>query len=117
MGRQLDEARVRGFLSRLEPWLQESRIHDRNPTSLRNRSTLANGAGLIHDRARWRLQPAKPRVRFIRAIEVDTIQKKHVEVNVQIEGTSKALDQRDCASVRADVQENPAFLIKCVPIQ
>ena len=44
------------------------------------------------------LHPAKPDARSIRAIDVGTIQKEHVRINIEIEGTSKALDQRDCAT-------------------
>ena len=42
-----------------------------------------------------RLHPTKSRARPIRAIDVDTIEKKYMQVKIQIEGTSQALHQRD----------------------
>jgi hypothetical protein len=40
----------------------------------------------------WRLDPAKPRTVSIGAVDVNTIQEKHMEVDVQIERTTEALD-------------------------
>ena len=40
----------------------------------------------------WRLDPAKPHLGFIGAVDVNTIQEKHVEVDVQIERTAEALN-------------------------
>ena len=40
---------------------------------------------------------------------IHTIQKKHVAVNIQIEGTSEALDQRDCASAARCAGESRFF--------
>ena len=33
------------------------------------------------------------------AVDVDTIQQKHVEVDIEVEGTPKALNQGDCAGL------------------
>ena len=46
---------------------------------------------------RGRLHPAKSEARSIRAIDVDTVQKKHMEVDICIEGTAESLNQRHCA--------------------
>ena len=43
------------------------------------------------------LHPAKSGTRPFRAIDVDTIEKKYMKVDVEIESTSEALNQRDCA--------------------
>ena len=41
---------------------------------------------------RRRLDPAKPQPGFIGAIDVNTIQEKHMKMDVRIQGTAKTLD-------------------------
>ena len=47
----------------------------------------------------WRLDPAKSRTGFRGTIDIDPIQKNHMEVNIEVEGTPEALDQGHCASL------------------
>ncbi len=46
------------------------------------------------------------------AVEVDAVQKQHVEMNVEIEGTDEALDQRDRAGVSGVLRKTRFLNIK-----
>ena len=47
------------------------------------------------------------------AVEVDAVQKQHVEMNVEIEGTDEALDQRDRAGVSGVLRKTRFLNIRC----
>jgi len=47
----------------------------------------------------WRLDPAKPRMGSMGAVEINTVQKQHVEVDICIKGAPKTLNLRDCGSI------------------
>ena len=48
--------------------------------------------------ARRRLHPAESE-RTVGALDIHPIQKQHVEVNIQVQRTTEALDQGDCAGL------------------
>lgn len=52
-----------------------------------------------------RLDPDKAQT-FVRVIDVDTIQKQHVEVQIQVERAAEALNQRHCAGPGVLVSES-----------
>ena len=61
--------------------------------------------------SRRRLHPTKSQARSSSAIDVETIEKKYMEVHIEIESTPESLNQRHGAGAGRCAGESP-FLIK-----